>query len=73
MKEVIIKELERYLIQEWRDQNERYTPRVPNYESEEKIEKFDPPKNNQSNDDKTKQKVKDIAEKRMVQLKVMAE
>lgn len=61
------------MIQEWREQNGRFTPKALEHESEEEVVKFDFLENRQRNDDATKQKEKEIVEQRMAQLKVMGE
>ena len=62
-----------WLIQEWREQNLRFTLGPSNQENEEKIEKCKTPKNKQGSDDPIRKKEKDIADQRMTQLKAMVE
>ena len=68
-----MRELETQLIQEWREQNQRFTLGPPNHESEEEIERCNTLKNRQGSDDIIKQNEREVAEKRMVQLKAMVE
>ena len=52
VRQVIIRELQRKLIQEWREQKRRYTPRIPDYESEEETKNLTF-SNEQNNDNST--------------------
>lgn len=64
MRQVIMRELERQLIHEWREQMERYTFGILNYESEEEIKNLDS-LNKQNKDNSTAQNEKEKFEKRM--------